>query len=134
MSKADPKTSTPYIPRKDMPEVLQKIKRWTFRIGRAYMQRKRPPSDARYIRREGMPKRLRDIKDWSFYIVSLHMLGKKPPSEWEKTKLHIFRMCDEEGRPDIAPILIEEIEKEMACWPMPRIHPWISGYGSREES
>ena len=110
------------------------IRRWAFRIGRAYLQRKRPPSDARYIRREDMPKRLREIKDWSFYIVALHMLGKKPPFEWEGTKMRIIRMCDEEGRPDIAPILIEEIEEEMDRRANPRIPPWMSACGSSEES
>ena len=129
MSKAEPKTSDRFD--------LRKIRRWAFRIGRACLRRKRPPSDGRYIWGEDIPNRIRDIKDRDLCIVALHTLVSKSPLDWARTEMRIIQICWEEGRPDLASPLIKDIKEQIDRFPCPRNIPppsWINARGSPEES
>ena len=69
--------------------------------------------------REDMPGVLKEIKYWSFWIGAAYMQKKRRPSEWEKIKLRLRREFNDAGYPELVPIFIKEIEKEMACWDPP---------------
>ena len=73
-----------------------------------------PETRDRPIPPQEMRKTLREIKHQAVLIASAYMQEKVTPSEWEKIKLLMCREFNDAGYSKLAPIFIEEIEKEMA--------------------
>ena len=73
-----------------------------------------PETRDRPIPPEEMRGTLQEIKHQAALIASAYIRAKATPSEWEKIKLLMCRDFNDAGYSKLAPIFIEEIEKEMA--------------------
>ena len=78
-----------------------------------------PETRDRPIPPEEMRETRQEMKKSAVLIASAYMRRKRPPSEWEKQKLRLRREFNDAGYSKLAPIFIEEIEKEMARFPAP---------------